>query len=132
MYEYIGEEDRGDDWAGSNVVKELHVDLGGQILGLAHESLEVLASPVLGGGDVAALVVVLLEHDDGVGIIAAATGDVSVAVGLLVRVGTCGDLVEQLDDLVGLGGTLGLDAVRRYDVEDSWSISSRVSDDQSS
>jgi hypothetical protein len=31
-------------------------------------------------------------------------------VGLLVRVGAGGDLVEHGDDLVGLGGALGLDA----------------------
>lgn len=42
------------------VVEELHVDLVGEVLGLTHESLEVLASTVLGGGDIAALVVVLL------------------------------------------------------------------------
>lgn len=33
-----------------------------------------------------------------------------MAVGLLIRVGTLGDLLEHLDDLVGLSGTLGLDA----------------------
>lgn len=49
-----------DESKGSNVVEELHVDLAGKVLGLTHEVLEVLASTVLGGGHVAALVVVLL------------------------------------------------------------------------
>lgn len=66
---------------------------------------------MLGGGNIAALVVVRLKHDDGVGVVAATSRLVCVAVGLIVRVGSCGDLFEQLDDLVGFGSAFGLDAV---------------------
>lgn len=52
----------------------------------------------------------LTEDDNGVGVIAATTRNVTVAVGLLVRVGTSSHLFEQVDDLVCLGGSLGLDA----------------------
>ena len=54
----------------------------------------------------------LTKDNDGVGVVAAAAGNVAVAVGLLVRVGASGDLLEQIDDLVGLFGALGLDAER--------------------
>ena len=52
-------------------VEELHVNLVGEILGLCHEALEVLAGTVLGSSNIASLVVVLLcdystiEHDRG-------------------------------------------------------------------
>lgn len=53
----------------------------------------------------------LTEDDDGVGVVAAAARLVSKAVGLLVGLGTLLNLLEELDDLAGFGGTLGLDAV---------------------
>ena len=130
-----------------NVVKELHVDLVSQILGLAHKLLEVLASSVLGSSHIAALVVVLLcryskevgakmkadqyllslykmgitairregaltKDNDGVGVVTATTGLVSMAIRFLIRVGTSSYLLQEVDDLVCLFGTLGLDAVR--------------------
>lgn len=131
---------------GLDVVEELHVNVGGEVLGLSHESLEVLASPVLGGSDIASLVVILLCHNhkermqeetrrsayknrdgkgtgqemnlrstltkdnDSVGVVTAATREVAKAVGLLVRVGMLGNLLEHVDDLVSFGGTLGLNA----------------------
>lgn len=55
---------------------------------------------------------ILTENDDGVRVVNAAARNVAVAVGLLVRVGTLGDLLEHLDNLVGFSGALGLDAAR--------------------
>ena len=55
---------------------------------------------------------ILTENDDGVRVVNAAAGNVAVAVGLLVRVGTLGDLLEHLDNLVGFSGAFGLDAAR--------------------
>lgn len=41
-------------------IEELHVEVVGEVLGLSHEVLEVLTGPVLDGGHIASLVVVLL------------------------------------------------------------------------